>query len=85
VAIKSAAGKLRMTEPAWQWFLGLLERYTLREIPLDAQTACAAADLPPIHHDPFDRVLVVLAQAHGLVLLTSDRNIAKYPGVKTLW
>jgi PIN domain nuclease of toxin-antitoxin system len=85
VAIKSAAGKLRLMEPARQWFLGLSERYTLREIPLNAQIACAAADLPPIHHDPFDRVLVALAQANGLVILTSNGNIAKYPGVKTLW
>ena len=45
----------------------------------------APAALPLIHRDPFDRVLVVLAQAHALIVLTSDEDIAKYPGVKTLW
>ena len=85
VAIKVAGGKLRLMEPPVQWFLGLAERYGLREIPLDARIACTAAALPPIHRDPFDRVLVVLAQAYALIVLTSDEDIPKYPGVKTLW
>lgn len=85
VAIKAAAGKLRLMEPPIQWFLGLTERYALRELALDAHIACAAAALPSIHRDPFDRVLVALAQAHALTVLTADENIAKYPGTKTLW
>ena len=85
VAIKTAAGKLQLMEPSFIWFLGLAERYGLREIPLDARIACAAAGLPLIHRDPFDRVLVALAQAHALTILTSDENIPKYPGVKTSW
>jgi PIN domain nuclease of toxin-antitoxin system len=85
VAIKVAAGKIRLREPPMQWFLGLSERYELRELPLDAHSACAAAALPPIHRDPFDRVLVALAQAHTLLVLTSDENIPKYSGIKTLW
>src|SRR5438128_7967005 len=85
VAIKAAAGKLQLMEPPFLWFLGLAEQYSLREIPLDARIACAAAALPPIHRDPFDRVLVALAQAHALIVLTSDENIRKYSGVKTSW
>ena len=85
VAIKSASGKLRLPGPAYQWFLGLAERYGLRELPLDARTACAAAALPLIHRDPFDRVLVALAQAQALVILTRDEDIPKYSGVKAIW
>jgi PIN domain nuclease of toxin-antitoxin system len=85
VAMKAAGGKLRLLEPPVRWFLGLAERYDLREVPLDAATACAAAALPLLHRDPFDRVIVALAQAHGLTVLTSDENIRKYPGVTTLW
>ena len=85
VAIKAAGGKLRLREPTLQWFLGLAERYELREVPLDAGIACAAAVLPLLHRDPFDRVIVALAQVHGLTVLTSDENIRKYAGVKTLW
>jgi PIN domain nuclease of toxin-antitoxin system len=63
----------------------LAERYDLREVPLDASIACAAAALPPLHRDPFDRVIVALAVAHRFTVLTSDENIPKYPGVTTHW
>jgi PIN domain nuclease of toxin-antitoxin system len=72
-------------EPPARWFRGLAERYSLREVPLDAAIACAAAALPLLHRDPFDRVIVALAQAHALTVLTSDENIGKYAGVNTLW
>ena len=85
VAIKAAGGKLQLREPPVQWFLGVVERYDLRELPLDARVACAAAALPLVHRDPFDRVIVALAQAHSLTVLTSDKHISKYRGVKTLW
>jgi PIN domain nuclease of toxin-antitoxin system len=85
VAIKAAGGKLRLEEPPAPWFRALVERYALREVPLDAGIACAAAALPKLHRDPFDRVIVALAQAHGLTVLTSDQNIRQYEGVRTLW
>jgi PIN domain nuclease of toxin-antitoxin system len=85
VAIKVASGKLRLAGAPASWFLGLAERYQLRELPLDARVACAAAALPRIHRDPFDRVLVAIAQAHSLTVLTSDENIPKYPGVTAIW
>jgi PIN domain nuclease of toxin-antitoxin system len=85
VAIKERAGKLRLSEPPIVWFLRLVDRYGLRELPLDARIVCAAAALPTIHRDPFDRVLAALAQAHALVVLSSDEHIPQYPGVTTLW
>ena len=47
--------------------------------------ACAAAALPLLHRDPFDRVIVALAQAHGVPVLTSDENIPRYAGVAAIW
>ena len=85
VAIKSAAGKLHLMQTPIHWFNGLIERYDLREVPLDAGVACAAAGLPPLHRDPFDRVIVALAQTHGLTVLTSDESIRQYPGVTAVW
>jgi len=85
VAIKSAAGRIQLTRPPVQWFLGLTERYALNELSLDAVTVCAAAALPALHKDPFDRVIVALAQARALTVLTSDENIARYPSVTTVW
>ena len=42
--------------------------------------ALAVADLPPIHKDPFDRILLAQAKIEGMTLLTSDKVVAKYPG-----
>ena len=42
--------------------------------------ATAVDLLPPIHTDPFDRILVAQAQIEGLTLLTTDAMIARYPG-----
>ncbi len=85
IAIKSAAGKLRMEQPVQQWYHALADRYELKDIPLDATTACAAAALPPLHRDPFGRVIVALATAQALVVLTADDEIARYPGIRTAW
>jgi PIN domain nuclease of toxin-antitoxin system len=85
VAIKVAHGRLHVGQSPAVWFSGLVERYRLKELPVDASTACAAAALPPIHRDPFDRVIVAVAQARALAVLTSDENIPRYPGVTTLW
>lgn len=85
VGIKAARGKIILAEPVLRWFAMLAERHNLLELPLEARTACAAAALPPIHQDPFDRVIVALARERGAVVLTSDRDIARYPGVDVLW
>ncbi len=36
--------------------------------------------LPPIHKDPFDRLLIAQATTEGILLLTDDATVAKYPG-----
>ncbi len=85
VAIKVAAGKLTLKESPLDWFLGLVERYDLRELQLDAGVACAATGLPAFHRDPFDRVIVATALARGLTVLTSDQHIRGYPGITSTW
>ena len=55
VAIKVAGGKLRLAEPPVRWFRALVERYDLREVPLDAAVACAAAALPFLHRRSEER------------------------------
>jgi PIN domain nuclease of toxin-antitoxin system len=40
----------------------------------------AVAGLPPLHRDPFDRLLIAQAAVEGITLLTTDAIVAKYPG-----
>lgn len=85
IALKVESGKLTLRESPLSWFNGLVERYVLKVETVDAAMVCAAASLPRIHRDPFDRIFVATAQRHGLTIITSDRHIPEYPGVKTLW
>ena len=85
IAIKVASGKIHLSISPELWIREMKVRYNLEEMPLALNAACAAAALPFIHRDPFDRILVALALAHSLPILTSDRTIPKYPGIKTLW
>ncbi len=50
------------------------------ELGVTGEHALAAGALPPIHGDPFDRMLVAQANVEGALLLTSDRIVARYPG-----
>ena len=50
------------------------------ELPVLGEHAIAVTDLPPIHGDPFDRMLVAQANVEGITLLTADPLVARYPG-----
>ncbi|KPV39035.1 twitching motility protein PilT [Thiohalorhabdus denitrificans] len=50
------------------------------EVPITSTHAMAVGYLPPIHKDPFDRILVAQAETEGALLLTADDVVAKYPG-----
>jgi PIN domain nuclease of toxin-antitoxin system len=50
------------------------------ELPVSSDHTLAVSDLPEIHKDPFDRILIAQALAEGLTLLTSDPIVASYPG-----
>jgi PIN domain nuclease of toxin-antitoxin system len=50
------------------------------ELPITAAHALAVANLPPIHRDPFDRLLIAAAASYlgGMTLLTHDTTVAQY-------
>ena len=61
-----------------------LRRYLFNEgygeLSIQSEHAFLAATLPPLHKDPFDRMLIAQATVEGITLLTADAKIAKYPG-----
>lgn len=50
------------------------------ELPVTGEHAVAVADLPPLHKDPFDRLLVAQSLVEGITLLTADRQLGRYSG-----
>jgi PIN domain nuclease of toxin-antitoxin system len=58
---------------------GLLDNGYI-ELPIASEHALAIDALPPIHKDPFDRILVAQAIVERVTLLTVDPLVARYPG-----
>jgi PIN domain nuclease of toxin-antitoxin system len=50
-----------------------------RELAVIGEHGAAVSDLPPLHRDPFDRILVAQSVVEGITLLTSDPLVAQYP------
>ena len=79
VAIKTGLGRADFDVDPRILRRGLLENgYT--ELPVTGAHAVEVALLPPIHKDPFDRILVAQARVEGMTLLTADQRLGDYPG-----
>ena len=58
-------------------YWGLLDN-GYAELDITSRHTLLVADLPRIHKDPFDRILIAQAKAEGAILLTSDEIVSKY-------
>jgi PIN domain nuclease of toxin-antitoxin system len=61
-----------------------LQKLNITPLPIGFDAAISAATLPPVHRDPFDRIIIAEAFKENLSVLTKDKMIAEY-GVRTLW
>jgi PIN domain nuclease of toxin-antitoxin system len=78
IAIKSGLGRDDFQVNARLLRRGLLDN-GYGELPITSEHAVAIDGLPPIHKDPFDRILVAQSMVEGITLLTSDPLVAQYP------
>lgn len=79
IRIKEALGKLDLPPE----FEAVLEQQPFLTLDVKARHVHGLRDLPLLHRDPFDRMLVAQARAEGLVLVTCDAAIRQYD-VQTL-
>jgi PIN domain nuclease of toxin-antitoxin system len=79
VVIKSGLGRKDFRVEARLLRRGLLDN-GYSELPIVSEHVVVIESLPPIHKDPFDRVLVAQATVEGITLLTNDPVVAQYPG-----
>ena len=79
VAVKGALGRKDFQFDPRVLRRNLLDNSYL-ELPLSSDHVLAVQGLPSIHKDPIDRLLIAQATVEGILLLTADRQIAKYPG-----
>lgn len=79
IAIKRSLGRADFQVDARVLRRGLLDN-GYQELPITSEHAVFIDSLPPIHKDPFDRILVAQATVEGITLLTADALVAQYPG-----
>jgi len=79
IVIKHGLGRSDFRVEPHQFRRGLLDN-GYRELAVDGRHALALMDLPPLHKDPFDRILLAQAIAEGIPLVTADAILAAYPG-----
>jgi PIN domain nuclease of toxin-antitoxin system len=85
IGIKVARGRIELPMPLSAWLSALCVERGLTALPLSAEACVRAAELPDLHRDPVDRMIVAQAAEHGLLVLTSDQEIARYPAIEVQW
>lgn len=78
ISIKYALGRLTLAEPPRTWVPTRMTAMGARSVAIDQAAAVAVVDLPPVHRDPFDRMLVVQCGQLGARLVTADRVFEGY-------
>ena len=82
IAIKTTIGKLELPVPLEQMVTESLNHDNMQSLPLHHRHCFELSELPLLHKDPFDRVLIAQARVEGLTLMTVDPMIPRYD-VKT--
>ncbi|MBI4309328.1 MAG: type II toxin-antitoxin system VapC family toxin [Candidatus Omnitrophica bacterium] len=84
IAIKCRNHKMALPLPVMQWFTEAMDFHGLREIPVASDIAVCSAELPLLHNDPCDRIIIATAQLNDMAILTCDELIYQYK-VSVVW
>jgi len=84
LTIKALSGKLTLPKPPDEHFTEHAARFGCELLPVHQRHVAALQELPPIHADPFDRMLVAQALVEDLDLVTGDATLQSYP-IRTIW
>lgn len=82
--IKYQLGKLPLPESPEIYLPKQRDRHQIISLIIDEESVAKLIKLPPLHRDPFDRLIICQAIQHNLTLVTVDQQIFSYPMVKFL-
>jgi PIN domain nuclease of toxin-antitoxin system len=84
IAIKAGRGRLTLPESPEKYVASRMAAYRLQGLPVLVSHALSVFELPEIHRDPFDRLLIVQSRMEAMPLVTFDDEIRKYD-VLVIW
>lgn len=76
--IKHALGKLPLPAPPAEYLPRQRKSHQIQSLSIDESTVTHVAALPPIHRDPFDRILIAQSLQYGLTLASVDSFVRDY-------
>jgi PIN domain nuclease of toxin-antitoxin system len=79
IAIKYGLGRLPLPEPPERYVPERIRALAAEGLAIEHIHALAVAGLPPLHRDPFDRLLVAQATLLDMSIMTADQEVAQYP------
>ena len=79
IVVKYQLGKLPLPKSPETYISEKRDLHQISSLPLDESSVAKLIQLPSLHRDPFDRMLVCQALQHGLVIATVDKAIYAYP------
>lgn len=84
IAIKAGRGSLILPEPPGAYVAKRLSLHKMLALPVQVSHALHVFDLPELHKDPFDRLIVAQSMMEGLPVITGNEEIARYT-VEVIW
>ena len=84
ISIKHGLGRLPLPAHPLEIVTEQRRKHSIASLPLDEESALRVGSLPPVHRDPFDRMLISQAVTHGMTILTPDPAFRAY-AVRTRW
>lgn len=84
ISVKAKLGKLIIPKSSESLIADLLNVERFIPLPISLLHALRTGELPPIHRDPFDRMLICQSMVEQIPLLTNDPAILQY-GLQTIW
>ena len=79
ISLKWSAGKLGLPSPPRNWVPEQIKQWEIQTLPIETEEMFRSSELPKLHKDPFDRLIVAIAIRHECVLLSPDAAIRQYP------
>ena len=79
ITIKNSTGKLPLPDDPTIFVPAQRARHDIDFLPIGEMECLQVGKLPPLHRDPFDRMLVAQSIVHGLQIATSDPLVRQYP------
>ena len=84
IAIKISNGKYRLEEPFEAFWSEMFETSKLQLLPISIRHTARVIELPHLHRDPFDRLIIAQGLAEDIPVVSVDAMFDSY-GVRRIW